>query len=576
VLEPLSIQDAGRLLDAQPHPPRGRARQQVLAQAAGNPMVLIELARIIAADPAAGRRWAAEPLPPTERLATALAAQSRALPGPTREALLLAAVADGPDLTSSVPGLTAEALAPAEAAGLIKVDRSGAQFRHPLVRATVYHAVPFAERAAAHLTIADMVRDQPDRYAWHLAAAALGPDERVAALLEATADQAQRRGGAAAAARALEHAAELSPADGDRARRLLAAGTLALDAGQADWVRELASRVLALTTDPEQGIAARMLIGWAVIWSNRPAEALGTLLAVVAEAGDLEAGDLEAGDRLPLIAWSAIGRAATAAYHWGTTAGYQAVLSALDGMHEPEQPSAGMAPGYAEVQRLWAGAVAGPFGQREQAITRLHRLVDGAEDVAGGLAPSAWLLDETELAIRLFRDALGRLRAPGVRGGSPPVLAALLWAYIDGGRWDEALATAREAADAAAAYKLETIACSADLGTATVLALRGDQDRIEPAWQASFIVAAGASPYATYACVDTWLTDFRADLPKFDVPTLVVHGTEDRILPFEATAKRLPGLIKDLTLVPVEGGPHNVGWTFPDEVNTALLDFLRK
>jgi non-heme chloroperoxidase len=96
------------------------------------------------------------------------------------------------------------------------------------------------------------------------------------------------------------------------------------------------------------------------------------------------------------------------------------------------------------------------------------------------------------------------------------------------------------------------------------------------AWQNSFIVAAGASPYATYACVDTWLTDFRADLPKIDVPTLVVHGTEDRILPCEATAKRLPGLIKDLRLVTVEGGPHNIGWTHPNEVNTALLDFLGK
>jgi non-heme chloroperoxidase len=94
------------------------------------------------------------------------------------------------------------------------------------------------------------------------------------------------------------------------------------------------------------------------------------------------------------------------------------------------------------------------------------------------------------------------------------------------------------------------------------------------AWQNSFIVACGASPYATYACVDTWLTDFRADLPKIDVPTLVVHGTEDRILPYDATAKRLPGLIKDLRLVTVEGGPHNVGWTFPEEVNKALLDFL--
>lgn len=82
------------------------------------------------------------------------------------------------------------------------------------------------------------------------------------------------------------------------------------------------------------------------------------------------------------------------------------------------------------------------------------------------------------------------------------------------------------------------------------------------------------SPYATYVCVDSWLTDFREDLPKVDVPTLVIHGTEDRILPFEATAKRVPGLIKDLNLVTVKGGPHNVGWTHPDEVNTALLDFL--
>jgi non-heme chloroperoxidase len=96
----------------------------------------------------------------------------------------------------------------------------------------------------------------------------------------------------------------------------------------------------------------------------------------------------------------------------------------------------------------------------------------------------------------------------------------------------------------------------------------------DQAWQASFNVAAAASPYATYACVDTWLTDFRADLPKIDVPTLVVHGTEDRILPIAATADRLPGLIDDLRLVRVEGGPHNIGWTHPDAVNKALLEFL--
>jgi non-heme chloroperoxidase len=100
-------------------------------------------------------------------------------------------------------------------------------------------------------------------------------------------------------------------------------------------------------------------------------------------------------------------------------------------------------------------------------------------------------------------------------------------------------------------------------------------DRIsDHAWQASFTVAVGSSPYATHACVDTWLTDFRDDLPKIDVPTLVMHGTDDRILPFAATAARLSELIADVTIVPVEGGPHNIGWTHPDEVNEALLGFL--
>jgi non-heme chloroperoxidase len=96
----------------------------------------------------------------------------------------------------------------------------------------------------------------------------------------------------------------------------------------------------------------------------------------------------------------------------------------------------------------------------------------------------------------------------------------------------------------------------------------------EQAWQASFNVAAGASPFASYACVDTWLTDFRGDLAKIDVPVLVVHGTDDRILPFEATAARLPDLIDDVKLVAVEGGPHNIAWTHPDDVNDALLDFI--
>ena len=89
-------------------------------------------------------------------------------------------------------------------------------------------------------------------------------------------------------------------------------------------------------------------------------------------------------------------------------------------------------------------------------------------------------------------------------------------------------------------------------------------------------MAAGAGPYATYACIDTWLTDFRGDLPKIDIPVLALHGTADRVLPFELTTARLRDerLIADLTVVEIPDGPHNVGWTHADEVNSALLSFL--
>jgi non-heme chloroperoxidase len=97
----------------------------------------------------------------------------------------------------------------------------------------------------------------------------------------------------------------------------------------------------------------------------------------------------------------------------------------------------------------------------------------------------------------------------------------------------------------------------------------------DQAWQAQFTTALLMSPLAAYDCVDTWLTDFREDVGRIDVPTLLIHGDADRILPYQATAARLPALMKDLTFVTVEGGPHNIAWTHPEVVNPALLDFVR-
>jgi non-heme chloroperoxidase len=95
------------------------------------------------------------------------------------------------------------------------------------------------------------------------------------------------------------------------------------------------------------------------------------------------------------------------------------------------------------------------------------------------------------------------------------------------------------------------------------------------AYQASWNLATTASAVAAVACIPTWATDFRADLPKLDVPMLVIQGDADQVLPFDKTGKRLPELIDDVRLVVIEGGPHAIPWTHADEVNTALLDFLR-
>jgi len=98
----------------------------------------------------------------------------------------------------------------------------------------------------------------------------------------------------------------------------------------------------------------------------------------------------------------------------------------------------------------------------------------------------------------------------------------------------------------------------------------------EQAIQANWNTAAIASPYASLACVPTWYEDFRNDVAKIDVPTLVIHGDSDRIVPFSAAGQRTAKLVKGAELVVIKDGPHNVAWTHAEEVNAALLKFLGK
>jgi pimeloyl-ACP methyl ester carboxylesterase len=96
----------------------------------------------------------------------------------------------------------------------------------------------------------------------------------------------------------------------------------------------------------------------------------------------------------------------------------------------------------------------------------------------------------------------------------------------------------------------------------------------DEAYHSSLNVALDVSATAAVACIPTWETDFRADIPKMDVPILVIQGDDDRILPFPNTGQRLPDMIKDMQLVVIDGGPHAIAWTHSDQVNAALLKFM--
>jgi non-heme chloroperoxidase len=96
----------------------------------------------------------------------------------------------------------------------------------------------------------------------------------------------------------------------------------------------------------------------------------------------------------------------------------------------------------------------------------------------------------------------------------------------------------------------------------------------DQAWQNSFYVAISASAQAALRCVTACLEDFRGDLAAISIPVLVIHGDQDRVLPYEATSRRLPALLKNARFTIIAGGPHAIIWTHADEVNQALLDFI--
>ncbi len=212
-------------------------RDRIIGETGGNPLALLELSRGITTAQLAGGFGLPTAADLPAQIEDHYLGRIRALPEPTQHLMLLAAadpVGDAALLWRAAQSLGIErwAAEPAEADQLLEIG-AGVRFRHPLVRSAVYHAASTADRRAAHRALASATDPEvdPDRRAWHRAHAANGPDEEVAAELLRRANDAERRGGVAAAAAFMEWAAMLTPDLGARASRALAAAGAKFQAG---------------------------------------------------------------------------------------------------------------------------------------------------------------------------------------------------------------------------------------------------------------------------------------------------------------------------------------------------------
>ena len=208
-----------------------RVRLRVVAEAQGNPLALLELPAMLSGAQRAAAEALPMVLPLSRRLQALFASRAADLPEPARRLLLLAVLEGSGDLRvlqAAAGPRQIEDLAPAEQAGLVRVDdRTGRLvFRHPLTRSAIVELSTSGERRRAHRALAAQLADEPERRAWHLGEAAVEPDEKIAGLLEETAQWTLRRADAVGAVSALLRAAELSPAAADRSRRLAQAAAV--------------------------------------------------------------------------------------------------------------------------------------------------------------------------------------------------------------------------------------------------------------------------------------------------------------------------------------------------------------
>jgi DNA-binding CsgD family transcriptional regulator len=516
---------------------------RIVAETGGNPLALVEVARELSPAQLAGAEVLPEPLPVGGSLEQVYRRRVGRLPPEAR--LLLAVAAAEPTGSQALLwraagqlGIDPDAAAGADLGGLAEIG-SQVEFRHPLVRSVVYYATPLRQRRRIHQALAAVGEGgEPDRVAWHLAMAAAGPDEAVAARLEEAARRVRERGGYAATVTFMSRAAELSADEGQRAGRLLAAAEAALIAGQPVRGGALLEEATPLLGDPLARAQVRRLQGTIRFVLGQAGEAPAILLEAAralapADVDGARQALLEAFDAALFVGWSAsravvaeIASAARAMPAGGSEASAAGLL--LDGF------AVRAAAGY---------PAAVPLLRRAIAMLRADDLspAEGLRGLRLGCVAADDLFDDQAqhaLATRwvqLARDqgALTALPVALNNQGAFEVLA---------GRFDAARACFAERLEISAATGNPGVVGTAGIAEVYELAWRGRETDARRVAAAVAREATGAGRSAQNIWVQYCLAVLELGLGNYQAALQYVLGAQEDDAPFSALA--LPDLVE--------------------------------
>jgi DNA-binding CsgD family transcriptional regulator len=296
LVEPLDPEASATLLARVAGAAAPSVRARLIEHTQGNALALVELPSALSEDQLAGDEPLPEALPLTQHVESIFLERVRRLPEEGQRILLIASADDLGDArlvtrAGELLGVSQRALDSSEQAGLVSVHGNRLEFRHPLVRSAVYEAATSNERRSAHRALAEALAgndEHADRRAWHLAASVVEPDEDVVRTLDEAAERAEERAGYAAAAKTFARAAELSPDERARGRRLARAARAASIAGADDYAVALAGDARPLVDDALLGAELVLAVGVAEFRCGRPLDAFPRLIDAAREVARLD------------------------------------------------------------------------------------------------------------------------------------------------------------------------------------------------------------------------------------------------------------------------------------------------